>query len=75
MITRKLSPIGTPAGGIISEAILDRMSITNGDFPYATEAPHGSMRLTPSDPDFEFKAGKADDVMRRYRNALRVLAQ
>ena len=42
---------------------------------YVVEAPDGSYRLTPYDPLFAKKMEKADDIMRRYRNTLHVLAR
>ncbi len=55
--------------------MLERMNVAKGDVLYAVEAPDGSYRLTPFDPAFAAKLEKADDIMRRYRNTLRVLAQ
>ncbi len=36
---------------------------------------HGSYRITPYDPAFATKMEKADEIMRRYRNTLHILAQ
>jgi hypothetical protein len=35
----------------------------------------GGYKLTPYDPEFEQKMAKAEDIMSRYRNALRKLAE
>ena len=51
------------------------LNLSKGDTLYAVEAQDGSFRLTPFDPEFEARLKKADDIMRRYRNTLRVLAQ
>ncbi len=75
MTTLKLTAIGTSTGAIIPKAMLDRMNVGKGDSLYAVEAPDGSYRLTPYDPAFAHKMEKADDIMRRYRNTLHVLAQ
>jgi len=42
---------------------------------FLVEAPEGGYRLTPYDPTFEKKMRKADEIMRRYRNTLHVLAK
>ena len=42
---------------------------------YLSETPEGGYRLTPYDPEFEQKMAKAEDLMRRYRDTLHVLAQ
>ncbi len=75
MTTLKLTAIGTSTGVIIPKAMLDRMNVGKGDVLYAVEAPDGSYRLTPYDPEFARKMEKAEDIMRRYRNTLHVLAQ
>jgi putative addiction module antidote len=73
--TLKLTAIGTSTGVIIPKAMLDRMNVGKGDVLFAVEAPDGSYRLTPYDPEFARKMEKAEDIMRRYRNTLHVLAQ
>ncbi len=75
MATLKLTTIGTSTGVIIPKAMLDRMNVGKGDSLYVIEAPDGSYRLTPYDPAFAKKMEKADDIMRRYRNTLHVLAK
>ncbi|WP_158814470.1 AbrB/MazE/SpoVT family DNA-binding domain-containing protein [Methylocapsa sp. S129] len=75
MLTLKLTAIGASTGVIIPKEMLARMNLSKGDSLYAVEAPDGSYRLTPYDPGFARKMEKADDIMRRYRNALHVLAQ
>lgn len=75
MTALKLTAIGTSTGVIIPKAMLDRMNVGKGDALYAIEAPDGSYRLTPYDPAFAKKMEKVDDIMRRYRNTLSVLAQ
>ena len=75
MTTLKLTAIGTSTGVIIPKEMLARMNLSKGDVLYAVEAPDGSYRLTPYDPVFADKMQRADDIMRRYKNTLHVLAQ
>jgi len=75
MTRLKLTAIGTSTGVVIPKEMLARMNVGKGDALYAVEAPDGTYRLTPYDPGFARKMEKADDIMRRYRNALRTLAQ
>jgi len=75
MTILKLTAIGTSTGVIIPKEMLARMNLAKGDVLYAVEAPDGGYRLTPYDPAFARKMEKADDIMRRYRNTLHVLAQ
>jgi putative addiction module antidote len=75
MTTLKLTAVGTSTGVVIPKEMLARMNVSKGDALYAVEGPDGSYRLTPYDPAFAQKMEKADDIMRRYRNTLHVLAQ
>jgi putative addiction module antidote len=75
MTTLKLTAIGTSTGVIIPKEMLARMNLSKGDVLYAVESPDGGYRLTPYDPAFARKMEKADEIMRRYRNTLHVLAQ
>jgi putative addiction module antidote len=75
MTTLKLTAIGTSTGVIIPKEMLARMNLAKGDAIFATEAPDGSYRLTPYDPGFVAKMEKADEIMRRYKNTLHVLAR
>lgn len=75
MTKLKLTAIGTSTGVVIPKEMLVRMNLSKGDCLYAVETPDGGYRLTPYDPGFAKKMEKADDIMRRYRNTLHVLAQ
>ena len=75
MTTLKLTAVGTSTGVVIPKEMLARMNVGKGDALYAVEGPDGSYRLTPYDPAFARKMEKADEIMRRYRNTLHVLAQ
>lgn len=75
MTKLKLTAIGTSTGVIIPKEMLARMNLAKGDALYAVETPDGGYRLTPYDPAFAKKMEKADEIMRRYRNTLRILAQ
>ena len=75
MTALKLTTIGTSTGVIIPKEMLARMNVGKGDLLYLVEAPDGGYRLTPYDPVFARKMEKADEIMRRYRNTLNVLAK
>jgi putative addiction module antidote len=75
MTKLKLTAVGTSTGVVIPKEMLARLNLSKGDTLYAVEEQDGSFRLTPFDPEFEVRLQKADDIMRRYRNTLRVLAQ
>lgn len=75
MTKLKLTAIGASTGVILPKEMLTRMNVGEGDTLYAVEAPDGSYRLTPYDPLFARKMEAAEDIMRRYRNTLQVLAK
>jgi putative addiction module antidote len=75
MTILKLVAVGASTGVIVPKEMLARMNVAKGDSLFVVEAPDGSYRLTAYDPSFAKKMEKADDIMRRYRNTLHVLAQ
>ncbi len=74
MTTLKLTAVGTSTGVVIPKEMLARLGVAKGDALFVTETPDGGYRLTPYDPGFAARMAKADDIMRRYRNTLHVLA-
>lgn len=75
MTTLKLTAIGTSIGVVIPQEMLERLNVTNGDTLHAVETADGGYLLTPYDPAFADKLEKAEGIMRRYRNTLRILAE
>ncbi len=75
MPTLKLTAVGTSTGVVIPKEMLARLNVAKGDLVYAVETPDGGYRLTPYDPAFAARMEKAEEIIRRYRNTLRVLAR
>lgn len=71
----KLRKIGNSYGIILPKEILHSLQIKEGDTLYLTEAPEASVRITPDRKGFEDMMALAEKGMRKYRNALRELAQ
>ena len=71
----KVRKIGNSYGVVLPKEALQAMKVKEGATLYLTEAPACSLRVTPEQPGFEAKARIADDLMHRYRNALRALAK
>jgi hypothetical protein len=59
---------------VLPKEAIHVLHVKEGTEVYLTEAPEASLRLTAEKPDFPEKAAAADDLMQRYRNALRKLA-
>jgi len=75
MATLKLTAVGTSTGVVIPKDMLARLNVGKGDVLYAVETPDGGYRLTPYDPGFAQTMDKAEEIMRRYRNTLHILAK
>ena len=70
----KVIGIGNSAGIILPKEVLSRLHIEKGDTLYLNETPDG-LTLTPYDEEFALKTQAADRVIRRYRDALKKLAE
>jgi putative addiction module antidote len=71
----KVRKIGNSYGIVLPKEALQAMMVKEGSTLYLTEAPESSLQITPERPGFEEKMKVAEDLMRRYRNALRELAK
>ena len=70
----KLVKIGNSTGIILPKEVLDRLNLAVGDHLSITESPDG-ITIGTRDEEFDEQLAAARDVMKRYRNALRELAQ
>lgn len=75
MVELKVRKFGNSLGVVLPKEVISRLNTQDGAPLYLTETPGGGYRLVPYDPDFEMKMAKAEDIMRRYRDTLHVLAQ
>jgi hypothetical protein len=58
------SKFGNSLGVVLPRQVISRL-----------RSAHGAYQLTPYDPNFEKSMAKAEDIMKRYRNTLHVLAR
>jgi putative addiction module antidote len=72
--TVKVTTVGNSTGIVLPKEVLERLQVEKGDTLYLTESP-GGIQLTPFDPEFEKTMESGRKVMRKYRNALRKLAE
>ena len=75
MLDIKIRKIGNAHGVILPRELLNKLHVKDGDKLFLTEAPDGSYRITPYDPEFEKQMTLAKKGMTRYRNTLRELAK
>lgn len=70
----KVTTVGNSTGIVLPKELLMKLKIEKGDSLYVTETPDG-VQLTPYDEKFARVMDAAQEVMRRYRDTLRQLAQ
>lgn len=75
MVKLKVREFGNSLGVVLPKGVIARLNTQDGAPLYLTEAPDGGCRLVPHDPEFETKMAKAEDILRRYRDAPHVLAR
>jgi putative addiction module antidote len=75
MVKVKSRQVGNSTGIILPEAVLSRLNVHRGDELFLTDAPDGSLRITPYNPEFERQMSVAEEIMRKRRNVLRALAK
>ncbi len=74
-IHTKVRRIGNSLGIVLPKEALQALHVKEGADLYLTEAPESTLRLTAERAGFPEKAALAEDLMQRYRNALRKLAK
>ena len=75
MVQLKVRKFGNSFGVILPKEVIDRLQTGDGQKLFLVEVADGDYRLTPYDPTFEKKMEKAEEIMSRYRNALRALSK
>jgi len=74
MLKSKVMTVGRSIGVVLPKEILAKLVVEKGDALCFVETPNG-FEITSYDPEFEQEMNAARSVMRKYRNALRELAQ
>jgi putative addiction module antidote len=71
----KLRKIGNSVGVVLPKEALAHLKVEEGDTICVTESADGSLRMSPINPEVTRQLEVAQDLVRRYRNALRELAK
>lgn len=74
MLKLKLTTVGNSVGVVLPKEVLAKLKAQKGDTLFLTETPDG-YEISVYDPEFEKQMETARQVMRRYRNTLRELAE
>jgi putative addiction module antidote len=72
--TVKVTTVGNSVGIVLPKDMLARLNIQKGDTLYVTDTPEG-VQLTPYNAEFDTTMKAAHDIMRRYRDTLKKLAE
>ena len=88
MVELKVRRFGNSLGVVLPKDVISRLRTKDGEPLFLIEAPDGGYQLTPygpssrriwnpssTDPAFEKKLAKAENIIGRYRNTLHVLAK
>lgn len=75
MMKLKVTTIGSSKGVILPKELLEALRVDKGDTLYVTPTATGGIQLSPYQPDFDETIQIARGVMKRYRDALRKLAE
>jgi putative addiction module antidote len=70
----KVTTVGSSTGIVLPRELLTKLNIQKGDTLYVTETPDG-VQLSPYNEQFAKTMEAAQDIMRRYRDTLRKLAE
>jgi putative addiction module antidote len=71
----KLRKVGNSIGVVLPKEALARLNAGEGDTLVLTEIPGGGFRVTADQNDFAHQMAVAEEIAKRYRNALRELAK
>ncbi|MBT5903051.1 MAG: AbrB family transcriptional regulator [Opitutaceae bacterium] len=71
----KVRKIGNSLGVILPKEALADLQVEEGQALYVSKSADGSLRLAPSDENFEKSMKVFESLNRRYRNALNELAK
>jgi len=74
MVQMTIRKIGNSLGVILPAEAAAALKVREGDKVFLTDSPEG-FRVTPYDPEFARQMKVAEKGMKKYRNALRELAQ
>jgi putative addiction module antidote len=70
----KIVAIGNSAGVILPKETLERHHLQKGDTVHFSDGPEGIL-IHPYDEEFAAKMEVASDIVRRYRDAFKKLAE
>ena len=74
MLKLKLTQIGNSVGLILPKEVLTLLKVEKGDSVFVTETPEG-ISVTPYDVSVDEQLKLGREIMREYRDTLRILSK
>jgi putative addiction module antidote len=75
MVELKVRKFGNSLGVVLPKEVISRLGAKEGARLFLSEAADGGYRLSPYELGFDDKLAKAEHIIGRYRNTLRVLSK
>ena len=75
MIELRVRKFGNSLGLVLPKEVVARLNTGVGQRLHLADASDGGYRLIPYDPSFGAKMAKAEDIIGRFPNTLRVLGE
>jgi len=75
MMALKICKVGNSLGLVLPEEVVSRLRTGDGQHVFLLEGPNDTYVMTSSDPAFQAKMEKTEEITARYWNALHVLAK
>lgn len=75
MMALKICKVGNSLGLVFPKEVVGRLRTVDGQDVFLLEGPNNTYVMASSDPAFQAKMEKTEEITARYRNALHVLAK
>ena len=75
LLELKLRKVGNSIGVVLPKEALAYLKVQEGEIVCVTDAPDGSLRMSPTSPEVTRQLNVAQGIIRRYRHTLRELAK
>lgn len=75
MMTLKICKIANSLGLVLPQEVVSRLRTGDGQHVFPLEGPNNTYVMMSSDPAFQAKMEKTEEITARYSNALHLLAE
>jgi len=75
MMALRIRKVGSSLGLVLPQEVVSRLRTGDGQHVFLLEGPNNTYVMTSSDPAFQAKMEKTEEITARYSNALNLLAK